>query len=317
MRENTGSRTVATINFVNGQASVEAVWTPKQAGEAEWIVDDMATAHLETAADFNEAGEVWFYDFPGLAVWALVTGGVVDTVVYASEDDMLRVTTAIRTGREMSIRYVKPTGEVSRRRVRPQSLYRTQGGDYIVRAEDDRRDGDVRSFRFDRVTHTTLHRRVRKAAPTKAALVAQAQTAPVTGPVRHTRHGFTGTVVEGTRAFGPSGWSVIVKLDDPSLAAGGTTRASEGELEVCTTMEVQNWDGSPETIGRDAYDRLMSARDPREPRARDERTSWIVSETDVYSTAPGTAVALDAPENVQDVLAERYALGHPYAFIAI
>lgn len=178
MRENTGRRTVSTVNFVNGQASVESVWTAKQAEEAEWLIEDMAAAHMAVAEDFSEAGAVWFYDCPGLYVWALTTNGVVDTVITVSEDDLLRVTTAIRTGREMSIRYVKESGEVSRRRVRPQSLRRTKAGDYVVRAEDDRRDGDTRSFRFDRITHTTLHHRVRRAAPTKTALVAAVQAAP-------------------------------------------------------------------------------------------------------------------------------------------
>lgn len=184
MRENTGRRTVATINFVNDQASDEAVWTDKQADEAEWTIQDMADAHLATVADLEPGvrGEVWEYEVPGLLVVALVTGGVVDTVIYISEDDLLRVHTALRTGREMTIRYVKPSGEVSRRRVRPQSLFLTKGRDYVLRAEDDTREGDTRSFRWDRITATTLHRRVRKAAPTKAALVAQAAPSLVTEP---------------------------------------------------------------------------------------------------------------------------------------
>lgn len=182
MRENTGRRTVATINFVNDQASDEAVWTPAQADEAEWTIQDMADAHLAMLADMGETGAVWEYEVPGLLVVALVSGGVVDTIVYISEDDLLRVHTALRTGREMTIRYVKPSGEVSRRRVRPQSLFLTKGRDYVLKAEDDTREGDVRNFRWDRVTATTLHRRVRKAAPTKAALVSQAQPSLVTSP---------------------------------------------------------------------------------------------------------------------------------------
>lgn len=313
MRENTGRRTVSTVNFVNDQASVESVWTPKQADEAEWLIEDMAAAHMAMAEDFSEAGAVWFYDCPGLYVWVLTTNGVVDTVITVSEDDLLRVTTAIRTGREMSIRYVKPSGEVSRRRVRPQSLTRTKAGDYVVRAEDDTREGEARSFRFDRITHTTLHRRVRRAAPTKAALVAAVQAAPApvakTGRVRHTRHGFTGRVVEGTRAFGPSGWSVIVELDDPSVAVSGTTRASEDELEEM--VPVQNWDGAPKLVTRTEYDRLMGARDPREPKAADERMpvgTW-------YATNPEGEDALKADMRVSGILADAHASGRRFALV--
>ena len=315
MRENTGTRTVATINFVNGQASVEAVWTPKQADEAEWLIDDMATAHLEIAQEMGEAGEVWFYDLPGLYVWALTTGGVIDTVVYISEDDLLRFHTAIRTGREMSIRYVKPTGEISRRRVRPQSLRRTKAGDYVVRAEDTTRDDDTRSFRFDRITHTTLHRRVRRAAPTKTALVAAVAPAPAPAPVeqaskvRHTRHGFTGEVVEGTQAFGPSGWSVIVKLDDATITPCGTTRASVDELEE--VVEVRNWDGAPKFITREAYDQLMEARDPREPKAAEERMpvgTW-------FSTNPEGEDALKADDRISGILADAHASGRRFALV--
>lgn len=281
MRENTGRRTVATINFVNDQAGDEAVWTPAQADEAEWHIEDMADAHLATVADLEPGvkGEVWFYDTPGLYVWAFVTGGVVDMVVYISENDLTRVHTALRTGRELTVRYVKETGEVSRRRVRPQSIFRTKGGHYVLRAEDDRRDGDSRSFRWDRVTHTTLHRRVRRAAPSKAALVVMAAPAPVTGRVVHPRYGFSGTVQEGTRAFGPSGWSVIVRLDEAyaHLAVGGTTRVSEAELKAVPAgmVTVQDWNGAPKLITREAYDRLLAARDPREPKATDEILQYI------------------------------------------
>jgi len=221
MRENTGRRTVQTINFVNGQSAEGPVWTPEQADEAEWTVRDMAQAHLEMLADAGETGAVWEYEVPGLLVVALVSSGVVDTVIYISEDDLARVHTALRTGREMTIRYVKTSGEVSRRRVRPQSLVFTKGRDYLLRAEDDRRDGETRSFRWDRVTHTTLHRRVRRAAPSKSALVAQ------TGAVR-----------------------------------------------TPETVQVQNWDGAPKLITREAYDRLLAARDPREPKAVDEAIAY-------------------------------------------
>lgn len=288
MRINTGTRTATTFNFTvtpgYGLGVASTVWDEVFAEVAEWYIEDMVEAHL---ADEDGHAEVFEYQECGLWVTALMIDGKLVTVISVEEDDLMRVHTALRTGRELSVRYVKADGEVTRRRTQPQSVRFTKAGDVIVRAADNRRDGETRSFRWDRVTHTTLHRAVRRPAPTKDALWAEfqrtlpaapapVQSRPVTGPVHHVRHGYTGTVVEGTRAFGPSGWSVIVKLDAEfaHLAVGGTTRASEDELEA-----------------------------------------WVIAVTDVYLTDPGTAAALEAPEEIQDRLAERYALGYEYAFI--
>lgn len=293
MRINTGTRTATTFNFTvtpgYGLGVASTVWDEVFAEVAEWYIEDMVEAHL---ADEDDHAEVFEYQECGLWVTALMIDGKLVTVISVEEDDLMRVHTALITGRELSIRYVKADGEVTRRRVQPQSLRFTKAGDAILRAADNRRDGDTRSFRWDRITHTTLHRAVRRPAPTKSALWAEfertlpagtvgqyatAVTTPaVTGQVRHTRRDYTGVVVEGSRAFSASGWSVIVKLDSEyaHLTPGGTVRASEDELEA-----------------------------------------WVTAVTDVYLTDPGTAAALEAPEEVQDVLAERYALGHEYAFI--
>lgn len=293
MRINTGTRTATTFNFTvtpgYGLGVASTVWDEVFAEVAEWYIEDMVEAHL---ADEDGHAEVFEYQECGLWVTALMIDGKLVTVISVEEDDLMRVHTALITGRELSIRYVKADGEVTRRRVQPQSLRFTKAGDAILRAADNRRDGDTRSFRWDRITHTTLHRAVRRPAPTKSALWAEfertlpagtvgqyatAVTTPaVTGQVRHTRRDYTGVVVEGSRAFSASGWSVIVKLDSEyaHLTPGGTVRASEDELEA-----------------------------------------WVTAVTDVYLTDPGTAAALEAPEEVQDVLAERYALGHEYAFI--
>lgn len=293
MRINTGTRTATTFNFTvtpgYGLGVASTVWDEVFAEVAEWYIEDMVEAHL---ADEDGHAEVFEYQECGLWITALMIDGKLVTVISVEEDDLMRVHTALITGRELSIRYVKADGEVTRRRVQPQSLRFTKAGDAILRAADNRRDGDTRSFRWDRITHTTLHRAVRRPAPTKSALWAEfertlpagtvgqyatAVTTPaVTGQVRHTRRDYTGVVVEGSRAFSASGWSVIVKLDSEyaHLTPGGTVRASEDELEA-----------------------------------------WVTAVTDVYLTDPGTAAALEAPEEVQDVLAERYALGHEYAFI--
>lgn len=72
---------------------------------------------------------------------------------------------------------------------------------------------------------------------------------------------------------------------------------------------LDNLTGEIKVIAREAYDRLMSARDPREPKAADERLR------ESLSTTPGTADALEAPEAVQDALADAYARGLDYVTI--
>jgi hypothetical protein len=227
MRINTGTRTATHVNFVQGVASEPTVWDEVFTETAEWYIEDIIDAHLAVDGD---PAEVFQYDLPGLWITALMYDDEIIKVITVEEDDLSRVHTAIRTGRSLSIRYVKADGEVTRRRTHPQSLRYSKAQDVILRAEDERREGDTRSFRWDRITHTTLHREVRPAAPSKSALWAEFQR------------------TTGARDFAP---------------------------EVCTDI------------------------------------------TDVYVTTPGTAAALEAPEAVQDKIAERYALGHSYAFITV
>lgn len=228
MRINTGSRTATLVNFVKGVAGEPTVWDEVFTETAEWYIEDMIAAHLATVD--GDPAEVFQYELPGLWVTVLAYDGEICTVVSVEDDDLTRVHTAIRTGRTLRLRYVKADGEVTRRDVHPQRLFLSKAGDTVLRAEDDRREGDTRSFRWDRVTHTTLHREVRPAAPTKGALVAAFQA---TLPARE---------------FDPG---------------------------------------------------------------------HVVDITDVYSTEPGYAASLEAPEAVQDKIAERYALGHAYAFVSV
>lgn len=287
MRENTAKVTATTFTLADQHPNFDPMDTELRAELSRpYVWEDEAGARkaVDTMVNVNEF-EHTVHTVPGLEVHAFYVNGAMLTVIVFEDADLARVHTALRTGRELSIRYVKADGTVTRRRTQPQSLRFTKAGDVLMRATDNRRDGETRGFRWDRVTATTLHRSVRRAAPTKSALWAEFERTlpaaaperePVTGQVRHTRHGYTGVVEEGTRAFGPSGWSVIVKLDSDHahLTPGGTTRASEDELEA-----------------------------------------WVVAVSDVYMTEPGTAAALEAPESVQDVLAERWATGHEFAFI--
>lgn len=240
MRINTQAQRITTVNFGDGHYGNESAsheWTPAEVEQAH-IIDAYAAQHESNAdqADYVEdfgTPEVSEYVLPGLRVVALLHDGAVATLFVIEDVDLARVHAALRTGRRLSVRYVKADGEVTRRRLTARSLSISKAGAVLLRADDDRRDGDTRSFRWDRVTHTTLHRVTRRPAshaPAKDAL-----------------------------------WAEFNR----------TTPAGEFV---------------PETVS-------------------------VV--TDVYVTTPGTAAALEAPEEVQDQLAERYALGHAHAFITV
>jgi hypothetical protein len=228
MRENTGRQTVTAVNFVDN-AHAETQWTPAEADTMQWVIDayaDQARANAEDPEYIAEWGApfVWEYEEAGLYVTVLGHDGQVDSVWAVTDDDVVRLHTAARTGRRLSIRYVKEGGQVSRRSLSVSSVRLTKAGHITVRATDLKID-EGRSFRADRITHTTLHRATATpAAPSKRALAA---------------------------AFVPA--------------------ARPADL--------------------------------------------FESVSDVYLTTPGTAAALEAPEAVQDRIAERYALGHQFAFI--
>ena len=322
MNKNTGARTATTFtladqhpNFASADpemlAAITAPYTWKTEQGAREAVEMMETQGHEHTVHYA----------PGLEVHAFYVNGAMLTIIVFEDRTAAKLHRAVRKAQPVTVSYVKADGEETVRTVEPTALKTTKAGDVIVQAVD-RKSAETRSFRLDRITAYTIHRtaftaRTERPAPTKAQLWEQWLNRPaadgveaITGPVRHTRHGFTGTVVPGTRAYGPTGWSVIVKLDDPTLAVGGTTRASESELEAADGVEVlDNLTGEIKVIPREAYDRLLAARDPREPKAADERLR------DSLSTTPGTADALEAPEAVQDALADAYARGESYLWV--
>lgn len=231
MRENTGRQIITQINFV-GSDYAEREWTPAEAETMQGTIGAYARDHR------NEVygGEVFEYEEAGLHVTALAVNGHLFAVWAIEDADIARLHTAARTSRRLSIRYVKPTGEVSRRSLSVGTVKLTKAGHVTVRATDLKIDED-RSFRADRITHTTLHRSTAPAvaSPSKAALAAD------------------------FAARRPAAKAVI-----PA-----------------------------------------------------QRTETVQVITDIYSTEPGTAAALEAPEEIQGLIAERYALGHAYAFVTV
>lgn len=230
MRKSTGTRTVETTNF-NGTLHATAVWAPEHVEIADAVISGYADGHRANALDeeytqeFGQ-GEVFEYELPGLRVVVLLTGGTVCTVFTISDDTASKLHRAVRKQFPVTVTYVTAEGEETVRTIEPRSLKLTKTGAVIVKALD-RKSGEHRSFRLDRVLAYTVHR---------------------------TR--FT------------------VRTESPAPS----------KTELAEAFK------APEMIRVD---------------------------TDVYSTEPGTAAVLEAPETVQDLIAERFALGHAYAFVTV
>lgn len=184
MRENIGHRTATTFVLVDQHPHTsfldEAIKAPLRSPYVWESEQDARNAFPRPTADASGFEHTEYY-VPGLEVHAFYVDGTMLIITVFEDIDLTRVHTALRTGREITIRYVKESGEVSRRRVRPQSMFTSKAGNVVLRADDDRREGDTRNFRWDRITHTTLHRRVRRSAPSKGALVREF-TAAVPAP---------------------------------------------------------------------------------------------------------------------------------------
>lgn len=97
----------------------------------------------------------------------------------ATANTLTNLLDAMSTGRMVTIRYVKPTGEVSRRKIEIHAIEVSGEGNILVKCYDHRSDG-VHTFRLDRITHYTLHRIFGHTVPTSS--VAD-QVIPGTNPM--------------------------------------------------------------------------------------------------------------------------------------
>jgi hypothetical protein len=229
MNKTTGTRTATTYNLPEAMheswssEDVTSLMTPYT-----WPTVEQAEAAISRMINVNGFPYVQ-HTVPGLSVFAVTDPqGHVQTIIVIEEDDLARLHRAVRKAQPVTISYTKADGTDTVRTIEPTRLSLTKAGDVIVKALD-RESGAQRSFRTDRISAYTVHRtrflvRTEAPAPSKAELVAAF--------VRHTERGYTGRVVEGSRAFGPSGWSVVVKLEGEhaTLTPSGTVRASERSL---------------------------------------------------------------------------------------
>lgn len=147
---------------------------------------------------------------------------------------------AIAKQHPVTISYTTASGRDVVRTVEPYGISVSAAGDVLVKTMD-RESGEYRSFRLDRLSAYTVHRtsfKIKNPTHLKDVVMAIDSGVPAeetprpTGLVRHTRYGFTGHVVDSSRAFGASGWSVVVVFTEEfaHLAASGSTRVSEDEL---------------------------------------------------------------------------------------
>lgn len=222
MQKNTATVTATTFNlpFILFPEMVDEWAAAEMAKPYVWKNEaDARTAvgRLDKHSDGHET-----HYAPGLEVHAFYTAVPgrdaleLYTVIVFEDDTAARLHKAVRRGHPVTTTYVKADGEEVVRTIEPRSLKTTQAGDVIVKALD-RKSGEHRSFRLDRVRTYTVHR---------------------------TRF----TVAEPVKA-------------------------------------------GPEPVVRTV--------------------------TDIYDTRPGSAAVLEAPEAVQDAVAERYALGYRYAFVTV
>jgi len=227
MNKNTNSRTATTYNLLSATYESWSTYTWPTVDQAETTVDRMVNINGFSYAQ---------YEVAGLSVFAVTDEqGHVQAVIAIEDDVAAKLHKAVRKAQPVTVTYVKADGEETVRTIEPTSLSLTKAGDVIVKAAD-RKSGDRRSFRLDRVRTYTIHRtaftvRMDTSAPGKAELV-QAFQAQTERPVRHATQGWTGRTFPSTRAFGPTGWSVKVELDPAfaHLSVSGTVRAREDQL---------------------------------------------------------------------------------------
>jgi predicted DNA-binding transcriptional regulator YafY len=119
----------------------------------------------------------------------------VQTIIVIEDDAAARLHKAVRKAQPVTVTYVKADGEETVRTIEPTSLSLTKAGDVIVKAAD-RKSGEKRSFRLDRVRTYTTHQtaftvRTEAPAPSKAELVqafqARTYTVEYRNPARSER----------------------------------------------------------------------------------------------------------------------------------
>lgn len=240
MNRNTGRRIVTTTNIVTYADRVETashVWTADEMIGMWYTIDLYATSHTEMGEDT----EVFEYKLPGQHVFVFMDDGEAITVITVEDEFIGRLHKAIRREHPVTIGYTKQyDGDDTVRTVEPTSLKITKSGDVTMGGRD-RKTGEYRSFRVDRITDVTVHRSSFVIDEAYAARTTAAREFAKVQRIRQTAQrvvvgpkGYTGVTTPESAGLSAGGWSVIVKLDDrfAHVAVTGTIRASVDVLDI-------------------------------------------------------------------------------------
>lgn len=190
MNKNTGRRIATTFNL---PSAMHESWDAEGVAELMkpyvWSAVQQAENTIDRMINVNGFAYVR-YEVPGLDVFAIVDRfGHVQTIIVIEDTMISKLHKAVRKEQPATVSYVKADGEETVRTIEPRSLKVTKSGDVIVKAVD-RKSGEHRTFRTDRVTAYTVHRtrfivRTEKPAPAKTELVAAFRA--TAKPVRYVR----------------------------------------------------------------------------------------------------------------------------------
>jgi hypothetical protein len=159
MRKNTAKVTATTFTLADQHPNFDAMdaeMLDEVSRPYVWKDEAGARDAVERLVEVN-GFEYTRHTAPGLEVYAFYVDGSVLTVIVFEDTTAARLHTAVRRERPVTVTYVKADGEETVRTIEPRSLRTTKAGDVIVKALD-RKSGEHRSFRLDRVLSWTVHR---------------------------------------------------------------------------------------------------------------------------------------------------------------
>lgn len=258
MNKNTGRRIATTFNL---SEAMHESWDMEDVAfllaPYVWPTVEQAEVTINRMISVNGFDYVQ-YEIPGLSVFAVTDrSSHVQTVIVIEDVTVVKLSKAIRHQRPVTIGYTKQyDGESTVRTVEPSYLRLTKDGNVTMGGRD-RRSGEYRSFRVDKIVDYTVHRSAFTVDETRVALISRIREtekakkesvkvdAIAEGSVRveSIRRGFTGRTVPGTLGAGTSGWSVVVDFDfeHAHRTPTGTARLDVKDLRILpdTTEDIQ------------------------------------------------------------------------------
>lgn len=164
MRKTSNTRTVTTLTIDPALDKLDPEDMAELSKPYVWESETAARLSIRIMQRYGDTYRVVEHEAPGLSVFAVyrrahhnAEATILMSVIVFEDDDLSRLHTAVRKQRPVTVTYVKADGEEVVRTIEPRSLRATKNGDVIVKALD-RKSGEHRSFRTDRITAYTVHR---------------------------------------------------------------------------------------------------------------------------------------------------------------